>query len=256
MERVAENRVSSDAILQEIERLRSGSLVKDILLALVPLLVAVLSIYFSNRSAERQIAFSNTQLAQTREIENAKLLESFSDRILNGGKEAELARIALDTIMLTDIQRIQLAAFFETESGGSDSPENEIVRSEEIEVDAAFGQLLTDLFATEREVRARAYTETRLYLLANNSGDLLDQMIAKVETDPFNIKGRSNVLSIWASLPKERLNDRRSEILEFLDEIQRAGAVNPAYAVGPQTQGWTKEIRAALSDDPQVRNQP
>jgi hypothetical protein len=64
---------------------------------------------------------------------------------------------------------------------------------------------------------------------------------------PFNIKGRSNVLSILASLPQSLLTVRREQLLKFFAEIENQGAVNPAYAVGPQTQGWIGEIRAKLT---------
>ena len=240
---------STDELLNEIKRLRGESRIKDVLLTIVPLLVAGLSIYFSNQNAERQLLFSNTQLVQTREIENAKLLESFSQRILNGGKEAELARLALDSVRLTESQKIQLSKFFEEEAGGSDQPQeppSQPSSSEQV-IDSEFEKLLSRLFSPEREVRAKAYTTTKNYLINKKAEKLIGQMIAKVYSDPFNIKGRSNVLSILDSLPVDKLMSSKDELLSFFLDIEHKGALNPAYAVGPQTTGWISGIRGKLA---------
>jgi hypothetical protein len=240
--------VTSERIHKELQRLRSESLLKDLLLAIVPLLVAGLSIYFSNENSSRQLAFAHDQLTQMREIENAKLLESFTEKILAGGKESDLARIALDSVRLTAVQKDQLSGFFEAEAGGSDSPTaTPQAPTAAGEIDVTFAGMLSDLFAAERETRADAYTRTKNYLLVNDAGRLIDQMIAKVFSDPFNIKGRSNVLSILAGLPADKLADRRQILLDFLVEVEKRGAVNPAYAVGPQTRGWIEDIRTKLA---------
>ena len=114
----------NDEVLKEIKKLRSESIFKDVLLALVPLLVAGLSIYYSNKNTQSQLTFSQEQQLQNKEIENAKLLERFSKSILSGGDEAALAKIALDSVRLSDSQKQQLAVYFEQESGGSDQPED------------------------------------------------------------------------------------------------------------------------------------
>ena len=107
--------------------------------------------------------------------------------------------------------------------------------------------MLSQLFAPTREVRSEAYSITKQYLLNNSANALIDQMLSKVFSDPFNIKGRSNVLSILSSLPSGKLSDRRQQLLAFLIEMENRGVVNPAYAVGPQTRGWIGEIRAKLA---------
>ena len=211
--KTTEQEVTAEKVLDELKRLRGESLIKDLLLAFVPLLVAGLSIYFSYKSTEKQLEFSTTQLFQTRQIENAKLLESFSEGILRGGKEAELARIALDSIRLTDGQQEQLSVFFEAASGGSDSPpEQPEPASTTTGIDTTFEKMLSQLFAPTREVRSEAYSITKQYLLNNSAGALIDQMLSKVFSDPFNIKGRSNVLSILSSLPSGKLSDRRQQL--------------------------------------------
>jgi len=241
--------VSTEDILVELKKLRDESLIKDVLLALVPLLIAGLSIYFSYKSTESQIEFSNTQLIQIREIENAKLLESFSQSILNGGKEAELARIALDSVRLTKDQKKQLSGFYETAAGGSDRPDKQPPATPltETRVDRTFENLLSQLFSAERAIRADAYPATKSYLMKNNVVKLIDQMIAKMHSDPFNIKGRSNVLAILASLPVNKLTDRKEQLLSFFVEIENKGSLNPAYAVGPETKGWISEIREKIA---------
>ncbi len=241
--------VSTEDILEELKKLRSESLIKDVLLALVPLLIAGLSIYFSYTNTAKQIEFSNTQLNQTREIENAKLLESFSQSILNGGEEAELARIALNSVRLTKDQRKQLSAFYETAAGGSDRPHNQPSEPpvSRTGVDRVFEELLSQLFSADREIRKDAYPLTKNYFNSNNAMNLIDHMITKVYSNPFNIKGRSNVLAILASLPVGVLAGSKEQLLSFFVEIESKGSINPAYAVGPQTKGWISEIREKIT---------
>jgi len=240
--------ISMSKVFNELKQLRGESQVKDLLLAIVPFLVAGLSIYYSNQNVKSQIEFSKDQLAQTRKIENAKIIESFSESILNGGKGAGLARIALNSIQLTEEQKEQLSSYFEAEAGGSDKPQKLGEPSQtKLEKDTVFENFLSELFNPKRKVRAIAYTQTKNYLSNQDSVRLIDQMIAKVISEPFNIKGRSNVLSILANFSKGKLLGKKQGILEFLVEIERRGTMNPAYAVGPQTLGWIAEIRGKFT---------
>ena len=241
-------KLSNDKVLAELKKLRSESIVKDFLLALIPLLVAGMSIYFSQQNVNKQLEFSNAQLKQTSEIENAKLLEEFSQSILHGGKEAELAKIALESIDLTESQMEQLSGFFENEIGGTDRPlTSQVVDSVvDTNIDLEFRTLMDQLFSSERKTRIVAYPATKTYLLENNTSDLIDQMIVKVKLEPFNINGRSNVLSILANMPEPKLMESKDKIQIFLTDIETKGSVSPAYAVGPQTNGWIGEVRNRL----------
>ena len=238
----------NEEILKEIKTLKTESLIKDALLAIVPLLVAGISIYYSNSTALRQIQLAQNQQEQTQEIENAKLLEGFSQRILNGGREAELAQVALDYIRLSIEQKEKLAKFFEQEAGGSDQPISPSDSSENAaqSIDQEFQSLLEKIFAADRDTRAQAYTPTKQYLSENSSEELVSQMLLKVDSDPFNIKGRSNVLSILADMPQKRLKTHKASLLTFFDDLESKGATNPSYAVGPQTKGWISVIRAKI----------
>lgn len=241
----SENQITSEEILRQLKKLRSESLIKDLLLATIPLIVACLSIYFSSESVKKQLQFSNNQLEQTQLIENAKLLESFSERILTGGKDAQIAKIALDSLMLTDKQKVSLTEFFEAAAGGSDSDINPLASSDE-PFDIVFQEKLDRLFSPKRAVRSQAYIEVGDYLQSTEPSVLIDQMIFTAETDPFNIKGRSNVLSILSELSKEKLITSSANILSFNKLIMKNGKQSPAYAVGPQTLGWIQILTGKL----------
>jgi hypothetical protein len=241
--------VDNEEILKEIRGLKKESLIKDVLLVMVPLLVAGMSIYFSNATAQMQIQLAQNQLAQTQEIENAKLLEGFSQRILNGGRQAKLAQVALDYITLSNEQKSKLAKFFEQEAGGSDQPNPPSAPpgSPAQGIDQEFQSLLGQIFAVKINIRAAAYTLTKSYLVANYSNELVTQMASKVRSDPFNINGRSNVLSILAAMPEDSLRTSKGVLEKFIEEFEHKGAINPSYAVGPQTKGWISEIRAKIA---------
>ena len=162
-------------IHKELKKIRTESWIKDLLIATVPLFVAALSIYFSNLTIERQLEHS-------RGIESAKIIENFSSKIAQGGEEAQLAQIAFESVPLTGHQRNQLAYFFEKKAGGTD--EHEVEKqpppppgSTSI-IDTDFEELLGRLFDTEREVRSKAYSDTRKYLAAKQQPSLIKQMFS------------------------------------------------------------------------------
>lgn len=274
-------------IYAELKRLRNESWIKDVLLAVVPLLVAGISIYYSNQNSKQQLRFAQEQMLQNRQIENAKLLEGFSQRILNGGREADLARVALDSITLSSSQKTQLASFFESEAGGSDQidlttslveasvevapplqgdkklamvePLNvdvEVLASEappladltpEERLERHFASVLPLIFSDTRETRIEGYSQVQSILSQDYSADFVLMMLDRIRSDPFNISGRSNVLSILSDLSAENLVTTKKELLEFLSLLEDQGKDDPTYAVGPQTQDWIKRIRDSLN---------
>jgi len=233
-----------DQILRELKKLRSDSLIKDVLIGVVPLLVAVISIYFSNKYLSRQIEVSKDQQEVTSRIETAKLLDSFSADILEGGHKAQIARIALETVPMSESQSTQLALYFESAAGGSDQPGPQ--NGGDNLVDKNFADLLSKIFSKDKSDRITGYIGTHAYLLNNSSVGLIEQMIAKIDDNPFNINGRSNALSILASLPEARISSSKNSILAFLSDLEIRGKNNPAYAVGPNTQGWIRVLRNNL----------
>ncbi len=211
--------------------------VRDTLVAVIPLIIALVSIYFTSQA-------TNEQLSQSRGIESAKIISELIDDITEGGDQARLAQIAFVSVPLNDEQRADIGAFIESKSlgdaplllaGGSNS-DNDV-----------FAGMLDRLFHVDRETRSIAYSEVRSHVATQGDADaLIRQMGSKVESEPLNIKGRSNVLSILADTPAERLAPSRVYILEQLQRIERLSN-DPAYAVGPQTRGWISNIRDRLS---------
>ena len=248
---MADNQQTLDEITKAIKGLRRESFIKDILIAIVPLLVAGISIYFSNSMTQAQLEFN-------REIESAKIIESFSEKILRGGEEAQLAQIAFETVPLTEQQRENLALLFESKSAADapvevaaaiDGPQTagDPPSAQGPQSDTELAGLLAGLFDPERTVRSDAYWRTEQYLTQASNPELLPQMFAKIWQDPFNIPGRSNVLAITADLPPSYFAGQHEFIRGQLGQIEDLAAKSPAYAVGPQTTGWISQIRAKIS---------
>ncbi len=231
---------SVSALNDSVEEANKRSRMKDILIVVVPLMVAVITVYFSTDSV-------NKQLTHSRQIESAKIIASFSQQILEGGEGSELAEIAFESVPMSESQREELSSFIEQRKGGPDLPVDIPVDTMEISIDQEFSELLERLFHIDRDVRAPAYTETREYLKAKPDTQLVGEMFDKVRSDPFNIKGRSNVLSILSTADQSLLISAKERIDTELQWIESLGQISPSYAVGPQTKGWLSELENRLS---------
>ena len=114
-------------------------------------------------------------------------------------------------------------------------------------VDSVFAVLVDQLFADAIEERSKAYAKTRDFLKVNQDTLYVYQMFHKVRNSPFNIKGRSNVLSILSTADQSLLESSEDVIRREIRRIEDLGQRSPSYAVGPQTKGWISEIENRLS---------
>ncbi len=216
--------------------MKRQAITKDILIVIMPLLVAGLTVFFSTKSKQQA-------LQQSGQIETAKIIISLMEDILKGGENAHLAKIAFENVPMTESQQQQLATFLEEKVGGSDRISQP---THLVDLDTTFPILLDKLFDDRPEVRRQAYTDTRDYLKANPDTSIIAQMFDKVRSNPFNIKGRSNVLSIVSSADSHLLLSSQNRLQEELRWIADLEKKSPSYAIGPQTKGWMNDLENRL----------
>ena len=229
-----------DSIQKSIKELRrlneKKSNLKDLAI-FIPLIIAIISIAVASYSESQNLAHSQ-------QIDSARLIQSFSKQILEGEKSARLASIAFESVPLSENQRNELAALIEGSSNQDDAPVDTIIN------DNARNQFLIELnglFDSKKENRADAYTKMLSILESNRDSYIIQDMFDKIENQPFNIMGRSNVLSILSSAHIELLMNNKELILKELSRIKNLKQLSPSYAVGPQTTGWINSIELRLN---------
>ena len=226
---------SQEHLEESLRNLKRKVQLKDLFIVIVPLLVAGLTVFFSTRS-------NRETLNHSRQIEGAKIIINLMEDIMKGGENAQLAKIAFENVPLTESQRDQLSSFLEQKIGGSDSPQ----LADSTPQHAEFKFMLDDLFNDTYDIRKTAYVDTRNYLQTHPDTVLVGLMFNKVRDNPFNVKGRSNVLSILSSSDPALINSSRSRLQDELKWIENLEGKSPSYAVGPQTKKWMSSLNHQL----------
>lgn len=193
-------------------------------------------------SASKQLSIASSQLETTQNIETAKLIAQYSEMILVGDeKEAQLAQIAFASVPMSEIQRQAISTFLDRSSDSG------VLMSESVDVnDNVLTQLLQGIFSENESVRKSNYASMHSYFSENIDEQLIDEIYMWIRENEFNINGRSNVLSIFASIPADTLKLYAATLNAKLDEIMELEGGNPAFAIGPKTIGWIDEIKAKI----------
>ena len=215
------------------KKMNSHMLVKDILIILVPLVVALFTVYQSNNTFQQE-------LEHNRNVERANIIANFADKILEGGKSAKIAQIAFEASLMPDSLWNKIADAIELIEGGAD------IASTDLGEHPLFKIALDQLFDSTKTIREKGYV--RLLELLNEKKEpvLIESMMNRIRSDPFNIKGRSNVLSILTKQDPAFLLESKSYIRAELEWISGLENVSPGYAIGPQTKGWISQLNTIL----------
>jgi len=226
----------------KIEAATKSDLKEKLLIAFLPIVVALVSMWLTHKSASQQLLLASEQLKTTQNIETAKLIAQYSEMILIGNeKEARLAHIAFASVPMTDSQRKDISALLDKSSDSRDTGAFVGIAEDE-----RLQELLQGIFSESENERISDYATAREYIAGNISEQTIDSVFHFIRKNEFNINGRSNVLSILASIPSAELSVISEKLEPHLNSILELEGGNPAHAIGPKTTGWIEEIKRKI----------